>query len=536
MKKIVGINTATVLALLSTGLYINMAANAATCTYFTATNGNDSNPGTLSLPFRTVNRGVRPLQPGQTLCIRVGLYAEELYKSVVPSGTSWSQPVTIQAYSGEKVTLQPPTGSNAVLWLVYPQRYIVFDGLVLDGINGELEGVRLWGSGGEVGTEPDHIRIQNSEIKNAKHSGIAGGNYIELINSSIHHNGRWGGCADGGPYKGTCFPDQPPGYGRAHGFYLSGANNLIDGCDFYWNGEYGVHGYNGPKPTASHHNIVRNTRMHDNGHNTTRHAVANYPGMILSSGEGSAAYNNLVYNNTGGGIDLDYGDINSRVFNNTVVGNSYGIKIGTGSSGAVIKNNIVFGNGTDTIANSGGAILSNNLVGVDPAFVSLSGTDFHLQSRSPAIDTGVAISEVTTDFDGNARPAGSAYDIGAFEYGGLTVPAPLPSTTFKIGQRVQVVAYSPVNVRGSPAGILLGAQPAGALGTVVGGPVESLLPDDGVVYVYWQIDYDSGVDGWSGEILLEPSTAPVPGPVGDVTAPTVTITSPANDAIIPRVK
>jgi hypothetical protein len=46
--------------------------------------------------------------------------------------------------------------------------------------------------------------------------------------------------------------------------------------------------------------------------------------------------------------------------------------------------------------------------------------DPHLRADSPAVDAGAAIADITTDFDGNPRPSGSAYDVGAFEY----TPAP----------------------------------------------------------------------------------------------------------------
>ncbi len=53
----------------------------------------------------------------------------------------------------------------------------------------------------------------------------------------------------------------------------------------------------------------------------------------------------------------------------------------------------------------------------DPKFVNASGADFHLQSSSPAIDKGMTLSTVTTDFEGTTRPQGPAYDIGADEFG-----------------------------------------------------------------------------------------------------------------------
>ena len=52
----------------------------------------------------------------------------------------------------------------------------------------------------------------------------------------------------------------------------------------------------------------------------------------------------------------------------------------------------------------------------DPQFYSgWPNVNPHLNSESPAIDTGCEISGMTTDVDGNSRPSGNGYDIGAYE-------------------------------------------------------------------------------------------------------------------------
>jgi hypothetical protein len=66
--------------------------------------------------------------------------------------------------------------------------------------------------------------------------------------------------------------------------------------------------------------------------------------------------------------------------------------------------------GAQTRANVGTAGMS----GLDPKFVS-NGTDFHLQSTSPARNAGLTTA-VGNDAAGVARPQESAEDIGAYEY------------------------------------------------------------------------------------------------------------------------
>ena len=85
----------------------------------------------------------------------------------------------------------------------------------------------------------------------------------------------------------------------------------------------------------------------------------------------------------------------------------------------------------------------------------------------------------------------------------VTVNNASPPTTnkFVIGDRV--LATASINVRGTPGGTLLYTQPMDALGTVIAGPTQT---PNGVIS--WQIDYDSGTDGWSGEDNLIKYTPP----------------------------
>ncbi|OGO18784.1 MAG: hypothetical protein A2Z14_00275 [Chloroflexi bacterium RBG_16_48_8] len=63
----------------------------------------------------------------------------------------------------------------------------------------------------------------------------------------------------------------------------------------------------------------------------------------------------------------------------------------------------------------GGSLWPGDLWQVDPQFVAFSDGDFHLKPESPAIDAGVD-EGILSDFEGNVRPQGEGFDIGAYEF------------------------------------------------------------------------------------------------------------------------
>jgi Fibronectin type III domain len=68
---------------------------------------------------------------------------------------------------------------------------------------------------------------------------------------------------------------------------------------------------------------------------------------------------------------------------------------------------------------------------------------------------------------------------------------PLPSTRFTIGDRVQTIEKTNVRSEPSKNGTILGTQPKGTSGVIVGGPWYWNLK------WWWEIEYDTGPDGWS---------------------------------------
>src|ERR1041384_7082697 len=94
--------------------------------------------------------------------------------------------------------------------------------------------------------------------------------------------------------------------------------------------------------------------------------------------------------------------------------------------------------------------------------------------------------------------------------GGPTVSAALTATT---GARVQSLG---ANIRSTPSvsGTLLGNHPSGALGTIIGGPITDGSGDG---LTRWQIDFDSGVDGWAADGYFTVISVPAQGSAASVT-------------------
>lgn len=377
--------------------------------YFVANNGNDGNRGTIQQPFRTLNRSVQALLPGDTLYVRGGSYQAENALVNIPSGNSWEEPVTIKSYQEEKVVFFPQPG-RTVLQFRGGSQYIIIDGIIFDAQSG-------W-HGIQSGRWTHHIRIMNGEIKNAPKQGflsVEGSAYFELINLRIHDNGT-------GDFD--------------HGVYISTSNHLVKDCDVYRNAGWGISLYSS-HPYKPNNNLIINNKVYDNAR-----AGKRGPGIGVYSGNGNQVNNNIIWGNQVG-IDVDWGAMNSEVYNNTIYkGMVFGIHVGNFTSDTKIfnnlissthwwglwiqrdgrnisiQNNLIYGSGESDIRNiSPVAYLKGNLIGnmFDPKFHDPTKFEFHLENDSPAIDAGMEIIELTNDFDYNVRPNGLSHDIGAYE-------------------------------------------------------------------------------------------------------------------------
>jgi hypothetical protein len=89
----------------------------------------------------------------------------------------------------------------------------------------------------------------------------------------------------------------------------------------------------------------------------------------------------------------------------------------TSPAPSLISNNLVYQSRISDIYDvAATATLTANITGRNPQFVDPTANDFHLLGISPAVNTGLFVPEVTSDYEDRVRPQGPAPDIGPFEY------------------------------------------------------------------------------------------------------------------------
>lgn len=154
-------------------------------------------------------------------------------------------------------------------------------------------------------------------------------------------------------------------------------------------------------------------------------------GLIERSGHdhsGGIIRNNVFYRSSAqpGDTGIHVADSpNTQVLNNTLfLSGTYSASIEyryAGTTGVVIANNLLDGVIRARDGATGTELSNRPGVGAD-LFVNVKEGDFHLvATATTAIDRGVTVAAVTRDWDGDPRPHGEAYDIGADEFESTSV-------------------------------------------------------------------------------------------------------------------
>ncbi len=411
-------------------------------TYYISPAGSDSNPGSQSQPWRTIQKAADSLVAGDTVYILAGTYRE----GVTPQNSgSPGSPITYAAYPGTVVTIDGASVDLPEwngLFQVINQHDIRVSGLrvINSGPNPHNPGI-LVESSRDIVIENNYVRhssdsgigvwssqnvtIDHNEVEDACYNGynesisVGGTDGFEVKNNHVHHNPKEGIDVKDGSANGKVFRNLVH-HTEAVGIYVDAWDKHVYNIQVYANG------------------------VHDVA--ADGFALGSEQGGLL---ENIRVYNNIAYNNKWVGIDLhscciaEHPVRNIQIVNNTLYNNGWdpwggGISVSNSQAEQVlIRNNITSQNlyfqiAVDPATPTGNITIDHNLIDGfrdtegevrgsayvegDPKFKDTVAADFHLGQGSPAIDRGAGTAAPTTDFDGIPRPAGAGYDIGAFEY------------------------------------------------------------------------------------------------------------------------
>lgn len=421
--------------------------------YYVSTSGNDSNPGTFNLPWRTIQHAADMVRPGDTVYVRGGVYHEAIFTS---NGGTQDFPVRYMAYPGEVPIIDGegnlPPWAEALFTLYEEADYVEISGFEIR--NSTYNGLLIWGS---------HVKLDELYVHHTQSTAILViGNYGAINNCRVHLSNlnneygilpsNWGaGIEIVGPLG------------------IIGQYGVISNCTVWETWGEGINTHRSNNVTIDnnivHDSLAANIYVSDATNTLVQRnfVYQNPTSYVFGYGEqvgimmGDESYrppsenitiiNNIAYGNRRNfywwnGV-LGGGMVNVLIANNTFV-NSIGysgIKINLGEHQDVrLYNNIYVQDGilpiVDLVDTYPELFFSNNLWSKSPNSLATGPGDiigdpllakagqpfapewFMLINSSPAVNKAIDLPEVIIDYFGHFRDA--SHDIGAIEY----IPTP----------------------------------------------------------------------------------------------------------------
>lgn len=361
-----------------------------------ASGGSDSNPGTRSRPFATIQHAANVVDPGDLVLVQNGTYtgptgSNSRIVNLNRGGTS-SRWVTFKSVNQYGAVLNGQNNSTAHGFWFGRVGYIRIEGFDIHGLgatSGSSSGVTAFDGGNPSQIVGNNIYNIGTGLCTTNTQGLTGvfinQPNVTVESNRIHNIGRLTSITSGG----TC-TSRPDGT-NDHGIYVNGNRASASGA------------------------LIRNNLLY---HNWSGWSVQIFPGTMSNV--------NVVGNSfyQGNPSRRDSFILLGATLSSSQITNNAFYDAGGMHPGPPLLNHALAGsltvshNSTDyssIIDRTGVATLTANKTSTNPLFVNPP-TDFHLLTGSPNIDAGAALpSLLPFDYAGTSRPQGSGFDIGAYE-------------------------------------------------------------------------------------------------------------------------
>lgn len=148
--------------------------------YYVSPDGSDSNRGTETQPWESIQKAAVSASPGSTVFIKAGTYYERI--NIKVSGTSAEKPIIFKNYNSDKVIIDGSKSSASTqedLIHISNQSFIKLIGLeIVNNTNKDkdyfITGIGVWGKG-------EGIEIINCKIHHIWYTGSAGDSGAQAI-------------------------------------------------------------------------------------------------------------------------------------------------------------------------------------------------------------------------------------------------------------------------------------------------------------------------------------------------------------------
>ncbi len=296
------------------------------CLRYASTTGSDSTgTGEKAQPFRSAQKLLDSLNPGQTGCLEAGTYAGNV---TVTKGGQAGEPITLASVAGVRATLQGRLIINAAA------DYLVVEGLLLNGKNP--------GNGVSPHLFADHVVLRNNHITTEGASSclyVGDGATGATVTGIVLEKNRFFDCG-------------------GHGLSISGGKGTVFRDNYvYGNDEFAMQIYPDADDSIIEYNVF-------DGNNWGVH----FGGSTSLRSERNVVRHNII----------------SNTQNRHNVDSNWDGAVGTGN---VVEENCLWNGNPGNLGGSGGYTATNNTV-ADPQFVDRLNGDFRMNAGSPCAQKG----------------------------------------------------------------------------------------------------------------------------------------------------